>query len=290
MLSRRTLLTTASIMVCLPAAAGDPADQFGREVATLERNRGGRLGIAVLDTAGGGIAQYRGHERFPLCSTYKCLAAALVLARVDRDEDSLGRRVGYRRNDLVPYSPITKTHADGDGMTLDALCDAAMTVSDNTAANLLLDSFGGPPRLTAYLRSLGDTVTRLDRAEPELNEATPGDPRDTTTPVAMLELLRQIVCGTALSEASRARLTGWMVRCKTGDKRLRAGVPADWRVGDKTGTGEHGVTNDVAVMWPVGRAPLIVTAFYADGPGSEETRSEVLAEVGRLVAADYRSG
>jgi hypothetical protein len=182
------------------------------------------------------VVSHRGDERFALCSTFKLLAAAFVLARVDRNEESLTRRIAYARDYLVDYSPITEKHI-GEGLTLGDICEAAVTVSDNTAGNLLLDSFGGPAKLTAYLRSLGDRVTRLDRREPELNEVRPGDPRDTTAPVAMLEILRKTVLGTALSASSRKQLIAWLVANKTGDKRLRAGVPRGWRVGDKTGSG-----------------------------------------------------
>jgi beta-lactamase class A len=264
------------------AAARDA--ELRKAVAALERRQGGRLGVAIADTAAGKPFAYRGDERFALCSTYKFLAAAFVLARVDGKQESLSRRVGYSKNDLVAYSPITGQHAGG-GLTVGELCQAAVTLSDNTAGNLLLDSFGGPAALTAYLRSLGDKVTRLDRRETALNENKPGDPRDTTTPLAMLETMQNLVLGTALSASSRAQLAAWLVACKTGDKRLRAGVAKGWRVGDKTGGGGNNATNDVAVIWPPGRAPLIVTAYYTGASASNDERDAVLAEVGRLAAA-----
>jgi beta-lactamase class A len=186
---------------------------------------------------------------------------------------------------LVTYSPVTEKHTGGDGLTVGEICDAAVTLSDNTAGNLLLDSFGGPAGLTAFMRSLGDGVSRLDRWETELNEAAPGDPRDTTTPVAMLGILRETVLGTVLSAPSRGQLAAWLVANKTGDKRLRAGVPGGWRVGDKTGTGANNATNDIAVIWPPGRAPVVVAAYYAEARASDDERSAVLAEVGRLAAA-----
>jgi beta-lactamase class A len=230
------------------------------------------------------LSAHRGNERFALCSTYKFLAAAFVMARVDRKEENLARRIVYGKGDLVTYSPITEKHGGKDGLAVGEICEAALTLSDNTAGNLLLDSFGGPEKLTAYMRSLGDDITRLDRRETALNEATPGDPRDTTTPLAMLEALQKIVLGTALSSSSREQLTAWLVANKTGDKRLRAGLPKDWRVGDKTGSGENNAANDVAVMWPPGRAPIIVTAFYAEAGASDSERNAVLSEVGRLAA------
>ncbi len=206
-----------------------------------------------------------------------------MLARVDRKDDSLGRRVRYTKSDLVTYSPVTANHV-GDGLTLGALCEAAVTLSDNTAANLLLDSFGGPAALTAYLRRLGDDVTRLDRRETALNENKPGDPRDTTMPLAMLRTMQKLVLGAALSAASRAQLADWLVGCKTGGKRLRADIPNGWRAGDKSGGGHNNATNDVAIFWPPGRAPIVVTAYYTGADAPLAAREAVLAEVGRLAA------
>jgi beta-lactamase class A len=170
-------------------------------------------------------------------------------------------------------------------MTVGELCEAAITVSDNTAGNLLLASFGGPAGLTAYIRSLGDPMTRLDRNEPTLNEATPGDVRDTTTPAAMLGLMRQLLLGTALSPASRERLVGWLVANTTGNARLRAGAPGA-RVGDKTGTGAHGTTNDVGIIWPPGREPILVAAFLTNTPREGAANEAILASVGRLAVAE----
>ena len=266
------------------AAGPDPARPVTKLMA-LERAHGGRLGVSILDTVGGRRINHRGEQRFALCSTFKPLAAALVLARVDRGEERLDRRIAYKRGDLVAYSPVTERHADAPGMTLAELCHAAVTVSDNTAGNLLLASFGGPPALTAFLRTLGDQATRLDRIEPALNDVPPGDERDTTTPAAILHSLQALLLGDALSAASRAQLIEWLVASTTGSKRLRAGMPVDWRVGDKTGTGQRGATNDVAILWPPARAPLLVAAYY-DAPDEMEAelRDGVLAEVGRIVA------
>jgi beta-lactamase class A len=263
-------------------AAG--ADATAR-LASLEDKNGGRLGVAALDSATGRRIAHRPDERFAMCSTFKFLAAACVLARVDRREERLDRRITFTEQDLVTYSPVTKERVGGSGMTLAELCEAAMTISDNTAGNLLLACFGGPAELTAYARSLGDQVTRLDRVETDLNEATPGDPRDTTTPAAMLENLYRLVLSDALSPASRQQLTDWLVANKTGDKRLRAGLPRNWRIGDKTGSGMHGAANDIAVAWPPGRAPIIVAAYFAESPASAEDRNTVLADVARIVAA-----
>lgn len=288
--SRRSLLLAglgALAVNGLPgaiAAGPDPAGPVAKLMA-LERAHGGRLGVSILDTVGGRRVNHRGEQRFALCSTFKPLAAALVLARVDRGEERLDRRIAYESSELVTYSPVTERHVGVSGMTLAELCHAAITVSDNTAGNLLLASFGGPPALTAFMRTLGDQATRLDRIEPALNDVAPGDERDTTTPAAMLHSLRALLLGDALSTASRARLADWLVASTTGGKRLRAGLPADWRAGDKTGTGLRGATNDVAVLWPPGRGPLLVAAYY-DAPDEMEAelRDGVLAEVGRIVA------
>ena len=288
MISRRTMLTgsllAAPALLSLRAAADDAEGALMRELAALERRHGGRLGVAILDSASSKPVSQRGDERFALCSTFKFLAAAFVLVRVDRGEESLSRRVIYSKSDLVTYSPTTEKHVEG-GLTIAEICEAAMVLSDNTAGNLLLDSFGGPAGLTAFMRSLGDTITRLDRRETELNEATPGDPRDTTTPLAMLDMLRKIVLGSTLSASSREQLTAWLVANRTGDKRLRAGIPKGSRVGDKTGGGQNNATNDIAVIWPPGRAPFLVTAYYAEARATDDERNAVLAEVGRLATA-----
>jgi beta-lactamase class A len=249
--------------------------------AGLEAGVQGRLGVAVLDTATGRVQGHRLDERFPMCSTFKWLASAFVLHRVDRGEERLDRRIPYGREVLIAHSPVTEQHV-GEGMTLAALCEATVTVSDNAAANLILDSFGGPAGLTAYIRTLGDTQTRLDRTEPALNEARPGDPRDTTTPRAMAASMRACVLGDALSEAGRAQLTRWLKDTTTGAERLRAGVPADWQAGDKTGTGARGTYNDVAVFWPPDRAPLVVAAYLTGAKASATRCNAALAGAARL--------
>jgi beta-lactamase class A len=285
MISRRDF--TIRTGAVLAAGAGERAFAFAETLngalARIEAESGGRLGVAALDTADGSRAGHRMDERFAMCSTFKLLAAAAVLARVDAGKEQLSRRVPYAKSDLVTYSPITEKHV-GDGMTLADLCEAAITLSDNTAGNLLLASFGGPQGFTDFTRALGDTMTRLDRIETALNEATPGDPRDTTTPAAMLANIRVLVLGEALSPPSRDQLKRWMLANKTGGGRLRAGLPGDWAVGDKTGSGEFGTTNDVGVIWPPGRAPIAVTIYFTETKAPLEQRIAVLASVGRAIA------
>jgi len=275
------------------AGAGSTLSDAGWQTAlgAVEAGlQGGRLGAAMLDTGTGRLLTWRGDERFPMASTFKLMLAGWMLERVDRGQESLAQRVRYERDALVPYSPVTEKHVGAGGITVAELCEATVTLSDNTAANLLLARHGGPEGFTGFARSLGDAVTRLDRTEPTLNEALPGDPRDTTTPVAMLHSLRTLVLGQALSPASRAQLTEWIVNNKTGDKRLRAGVPV-WKVGDKTGTGSNGSSNDIGVLWPAGGgAPVVVTCYMTGVPASPEVRDAAIAQVARHVAAAVRGG
>jgi beta-lactamase class A len=259
------------------------ASRFQQEIRQIETASGGRLGVSVLDTQTGLAYAWRGDERFPMCSTFKFLAAALVLSRADQGQEQLSRRIAVQASDIVPYSPATQPRVGGLPMTVAELCEATVTLSDNAAANLLLKSFGGPQGLTAYARSLGDEFTRLDRFEPHLNEATPGDPRDTTTPDAMLKTMQKIVAGRALAPASRDQITRWLIDNKTGDKKLRAGLPAGWRVGDKTGGGERGTNNDIGVLWPPGRAPVLVTSFLTQTSADLGVRDRAISEVGRVV-------
>jgi beta-lactamase class A len=263
---------------------GTPSSVTAR-LKALERESGGRLGVSVLDTANGARWGYRAGERFPMCSTFKLLAAAFVLHRVDAGQEQFERKVIVKPTDIITHSPTTSQHVGPQGITIARLCEATVTLSDNAAGNLLLESFGGPAGLTAYTRSLGDKMTRLDRNETSLNEAKPGDKRDTTTPDAMVSNIQKIVLGNALSEASRKQMTQWLLDNKTGDTRLRALLPPGWRVGDKTGTGGHGSTNDVGILWPPGRAPIVVAAYLTETRRPVAQSEVILAKVGELAAS-----
>ncbi|WP_449240082.1 class A beta-lactamase [Edaphobacter albus] len=256
-------------------------------LAALEKKSGGRLGCAILFPSGRRVT-HRADERFPMCSTFKFLAAALVLQRVDQEKEHLDRSVGFSKSDLVAYSPVTEKHV-GSSMTVAELCKAALTFSDNTAANLLLASFGGPPAITAFARSLGDTMTRLDRTETSLNEGTPGDPRDTTTPTAMLGNLQRILFGNVLKPSSRQQLTDWMLANTTGKLKFVAGLPTDWKVADKTGAGDHGSNNDVGVLYPPVGKPILITSYLTETTVPTEERNAIHAEIARAIAASYRS-
>ena len=287
-LAAGVLLSTGT----LRAAGGTPAPRAGEplaRLAALEKAHGGRLGVAILDTATGRRVDHRGEERFPMCSTFKLLAVAAVLARVDRGELALAQRIEFAKEDLVPYSPVTGERTGAPGMSLAEVCEAVITLSDNTGGNLLLDRIGGPAGWTAFARSLGDQSSRLDRRETMLNEAIPGDPRDTTTPAAMLRDMQAVLLGGVLSEASRAQLMAWLEATRTGDKRLRAGFPRRWRVGDKTGTSDNGVVNDIAIAWPPGRPPLLVAAYYAETTRGTDDAIAAIAEVGRIAAGLVRA-
>lgn len=254
----------------------------------IEAAASGRLGVAVLDTATGQVQGHRLDERFPLCSTFKWLLGAHVLRRVDQGLERLDRTIVYGPEAIIPWSPVTAKHV-GQGMTLAELCEATITLSDNAAANLILQTLGGPQGWTQYVRSLGDTVTRLDRTEPELNAATPGDPRDTTTPRAMVALLQGVVLGDALTPASRAQLVTWMQATQTSGQRLGAQLPTGWRLGSKTGTGARGSTNDVGVYWPPDRAPIVVAAYLTQSPAAEATRNRAIARVASAVISAVAS-
>jgi beta-lactamase class A len=232
---------------------------------------------------------HRSDERFPMCSTSKLLTVAGILKRIDTGKLAYDKRVRITVADLVTYSPVTELHID-DGMTILDLCEAALTLSDNTAANLLIAELGGPEAVTSFARSLGDLVTRLDRIEPELNEAEPGDPRDTTSPLAIASNLRAITRAGILNDISAGRLVSWLLSNQTGGARLRAGLPAGWRVGDKTGTGGNGTTNDVAMFWPPGRSPIYLSAYLTETAAAPAEREATLAAVARAVAEILGAG
>ncbi len=286
-LTRRAALIGAAVATCTIRSASAAEDAVAR-LAQLERRDGGMLGVEVRDTATGRRFGHRADERFPMCSTFKVLAAAAVLARVDAGSVRLDHVLPLREADLLSYAPVSRTaFQEGRGLTVAEACEAAVVWSDNTAANLQFALLGGPMELTRWVRGTGDAVTRFDRTETDLNTSIPGDPRDTTSPVAMRETLARILLGTVLTPESRARLEGWMVGGQTGFKRLRAGLPAGWVVGDKTGTGggDTGTYNDVAIIRPPGRAPLVATVYLTRATVPQEVCDAAHAEIGRLIAA-----
>lgn len=293
MLTRRqfaSISLAAAGSVFLPnvsGAASGGAAPLIEAIKQLELKSGGRLGVSVLDTTTGVPIHYKGDERFPMCSTFKVLAAAAILKDAGGKLERLERRVRIEQTDIVENSPVTREHVGREGMSLRELCDAAITRSDNTAGNVLLKNIGGPAGLTTFARSLGDKMTRLDRTETELNEAATGDSRDTTTPNAMAANLRRLLLGDVLLPQGRDQLGKWLIANKTGDSRLRAGLPQGWRVGDKTGAGEHGTTNDVAIVWPPERSPLIVAVYLTGATLEPNGRNDLIASVGREVGKAF---
>ncbi|KAG8153322.1 PEN family class A beta-lactamase, Bcc-type [Burkholderia catarinensis] len=305
---RRTLLlaaATAPLVLTVTAcasrqsAAPDPATAAAAAaadavapaaaaatLADLERDAGGRLGVCAIDTASGRSVEHRADERFPFCSTFKAMLSAAVLAQSVERPGLLQRRVTYGKADLVNYSPVTEKHV-GAGMTVAGLCEATIQYSDNSAANLLIKLIGGPPAVTAYARSIGDDRFRLDRWETELNTALPGDLRDTTTPAAMAASMRVLTLGEALPAAQRAQLVTWLRGNKVGDKRIRAGVPAGWTVGDKTGTGDYGTTNDAGIVWPPSRAPIVLVVYYTQAQADARAKDDVIASAARIAVQAF---
>ncbi len=284
-LSRRIFLLQSACALG-SAAASARADTVA-QIAALEAHLGGRIGLAAIDTGRGARLAHRGDERFAMCSTFKWVLAAAVLARQDHGADILGLHLPYGPMDLLPHSPVTGAHVAEGSLSVMELTKAIVETSDNAAANLLLKFLGGPDSLTHYMRSINDRMTRLDRTETSLNENLPGDPRDTTTPNAMCALMQRVLIGNALSSASREMLLGWLKGCQTGLARLRAGLPQSWPAGDKTGTGDNGAANDVAIAWPPQHAPILIAAYLSESHAPAEALDEVHARLGGIVAAAF---
>lgn len=289
---RAALVGAAALLPFARAGAATPLTAESLQAATariaaIEKQNGGRLGVYVLDTGTGAHLAHRADERFPMCSTHKFLTVAAILAQVDQGRLTLEQHVAYGQADLLSYAPVTRKHVGAGFMMVGALCAAAIEWSDNTAANLLLRLVGGPAGWTRTARSLGDQVSRLDRTEPELNTAIPGDPRDTTSPAAMVHDLDEVLLGKVLTPASRQRLEGWMENGKVSGKLLRASLPSGWRIGDKSGAGDHGTRNDIAILRPPHGAPILVAAYYTGSAGPLSSRERVIAETGRIVVDTF---
>lgn len=293
---RRGLLVGGAALAitgCAPRSAAAPVIMANVAMAELEEKSGGRLGAFILDTASGKMTGHRFDERFGMCSTFKMGLGAAVLQGADRGLLDLATMLPYTSADLIANSPVTTDKVGRGGMSIVALAEATQKTSDNTAANVLMRHLGGPAGLTAIFRSWGDTVTRFDRYEPEMNNVPLGEIRDTTSPKAFAQTTAKLLAtDEILKPASCERLIQWMIDTKTGADRIRAGLPASWKSGDKTGTGwgagYNNKTNDVAIFWPPSRPPVIVTAYYEADGNYEDIRDAdqaVLAEIGRIAAA-----
>ena len=295
-LNRRGLLAAGLAAPWLPActsfAAAPDAHAQTLQVAhdalrKLESEMGGRLGVAAFDGRRPQAALlHRAEERFPMCSTFKVIAAAGVLARSVREPDLLTQRIRYTREELVSYSPVTEKRV-AEGMTVAELCAAALQYSDNTAGNMLIRLLSDPAGVTRYARSLGDPGFRLDRWETELNTALPGDPRDTTTPASMAHSLHRLLLQDALPASQRAQLETWMRGNTTGAARIQAGVPAGWAVADKTGAGAWGTTNDVGVVWRPDGTALVMAIYLAQPRADAPMRNDIVAAAARIAAGAF---
>lgn len=277
--------TTISVSQHHPAFSS-PLLSPQQRLAAVEKQVGGRLGVAALNTATGKRIEYRSNERFAMCSTYKLLLVAAILEKADREQGLLNRAIQYTQDDLLEWVPITRERLKYNDfqeakITIAELCEAAIQLSDNTAANLLLKIIGGPENFTAFALSLQDSVTRLDRNEPTLNNVIPGDNRDTTSPLAMLNSMQKVLLGNVLSVQTQQQLIKWLKESKTGLKRLRAGLPSTWNTADKTGTGENSA-NDIAITWPPGSQPILITAYLSECKAPIQARETALAEVARV--------
>jgi beta-lactamase class A len=255
----------------------------------LEKKYQGRLGIFSLDTSNHHTIEYRAQERFPFVSTFKVILVGTILKKSESDPALLTQVAHYTQQDLDQsgYAPITSQHLK-EGMTLEQLCSAAISYSDNAAANLLIYELGGVSKVTEFARSLGDQSFRLDRAEPGLNSNISGDERDTTTPKAMTEDLNKLVLGNALGAEQRTLLQRWLQQNTTGNERIRAGTPPSWIVGDKTGTGTR-VMGDMAVLWPPHRLPIVLVIYFEKSKPDQPFNNKVIAEAARLVIQKFSS-
>jgi beta-lactamase class A len=284
--TRRAILGASALLLSTPLHAADESyNAPGRRIADLEKRLDLRIGVAALDTANGNSIFYREAERFLMCSTFKVMLVAAVLTRVDAGKERLDRIIRYQKSDLLDYAPETGRNVTR-GMSVGALCAAAVEVSDNTAANLLFATIGGPAGLTSFARDLGDSRTRFDRIEGALN--VPDGERDTTVPSAMLANLRDVLLGDTLSAVSRKLLADWMIAATTGLTRLRAGLPPGWKAGDKTGSGAAGALNDIAILWPpAGRAPVLVCAYTDGNKAGNAAQDHALADIGKIIAERF---
>ena len=253
-------------------------------VKDAETELDARIGLAMHDMETGKHWEYRADERFPLSSTFKTLACANVLHNADLGQENLNRKIKFSKSNLVTYSPVTEKHADKKAMSLSELCQATLSTSDNSAANFILQAIGGPKSLTRFLRSIGDDTTQLDRWETELNEAVPGDQRDTTTPTAIMTTLEKLVIGDTLSTVSRQQLQSWLKGNEVGDALFRKGVPSDWDVADRTGAGGYGSRSITAVMWPPSHKPILAVLYITETKASFEDRDAVIAKIGEEIA------
>jgi beta-lactamase class A len=271
------------------AADDDISDDISQALSKLEREHSARLGVFGCNTVTGRSVLYRADESFPMCSVFKTLAAAAVLRDLDRRGEFLALRIRYTEQDVEDAggAPVTGTKENlANGMTVAELCEAAVAYSDNCAANLLLRELGGPTAITRFCRSIGDRTTRLDRWEPELNSAEPGRVTDTSSPSAIGRTYAKLALGDGLTPRDRRQLTAWLLANTTSTNRFRAGLPADWALGDKTGTGKYGTTNDAGIAWTPDGTPLVLAVLSTKPDADREAPMDepLVADTAALLA------
>ncbi len=262
------------------------AKTLEESIILIEQNIAGRVGVSVFDTQNNQHWNYKGNERFPMMSTFKTLACAKMLQELDGGDIKANTQYLIKKEDLVVYSPITKKQV-GNTITPEKSCEATMLTSDNTAANIVLQHIGGPKGVTDFLRSIGDNVTRLDRFEPDLNEAKINDLRDTTTPNAMVQTLNTILLGEVLTENAQSQLTTWMKNNTISGQLLRSVLPQDWIIADRTGAGAHGSRGITALVWNTKRKPIIISIYLTQTDLSFAERNRVISEIGEIIFKAY---
>ncbi|AXH60562.1 class A beta-lactamase [Acinetobacter sichuanensis] len=274
----------SSLTLSIPANSSP--DLIVNSIKEVEQNLGAKVGVSIYSVSDGYLWHYNGDSRFPLMSTFKPLACAKLLHDVETAKLSIDRSVKIEEQDLITWSPITEKLV-GESFSLKQACTAALVMSDNTAANIVLDGISGPSELTLFMKELGDEVTRLDRIEPHLNEARSGDERDTTTPNAIVKSLGKLLYGEKLSSGSKEQLIEWMAGNKVSDSLLRSVLPEGWSIADRSGAGGFGSRGITAAIWSNEQQPLIVAIYLTQTEASFDERNKAIAKIGREIFASY---
>ncbi|HHF3003600.1 CARB family carbenicillin-hydrolyzing class A beta-lactamase [Vibrio diabolicus] len=280
----KKLFLLAGLMVCSTLSY---ASQLSEDISLIEQQTSSRIGVSVWDTQTDERWDYRGDERFPLMSTFKTLACATMLSDMDSGKLSKNATAKVDERSIVVWSPVMDKLA-GQNTRVEHACEAAMLMSDNTAANLVLNEIGGPKAVTMFLRTIGDKATRLDRLEPRLNEATPGDNRDTTTPNAMVNTLRTLIEGETLSYESRVQLKIWMQDNKVSDSLMRSVLPTGWSIADRSGAGGHGSRGINAIIWKENHRPVYISIYVTETELSLQARDQLIAQISQLILQKYK--
>lgn len=282
-----SLLTLVATVCLLNACSEQPTEKdFTQKIHNLENESNGKIGISVINTANNKQLQSRGNETFSIQSTVKAIIAGAILKQSMNDPTLLDKKIHYQQSDIVFWSPITEKNVE-QGLTISELCAAAVSYSDNTATNLLITQLGGTQAVTDFARTLGDNFFRLDNYEPNMN-SEPNDPRDKSTPNAMANNLQQLLFGDILGVSQKDLFATWLKNNTTGDNQIRAGVPKGWVVGDKTGSGSYGITNDIGVLYPPNAEPIIVAIYFIQKDKDAKKREDVVAAATRIVVDELK--